>query len=160
MNSFSDSPKLMATGSFMQDDDGHNPYGFLREGIHSEDNIKSENLENANLEMLGPQDEPMDDDIDSLSVKKDFLDPSTKKSLNFESIAKRQKSLEDHQMYPHESIPFDRDSELNLQAPIHGTNNKSPENMEDPEPQLEKKPDPDEIEEHEKSADLVKDENR
>lgn len=150
----------MATGSFMQDDDAHNPYGFLREGIHSEDNIKSVNLENANLEMLDPQDEPMDDDMDSLSVKKDIMDPSPKKLINFESIAKRQKSLEDHQMYPHESLPFDRDSELNLQTPIQGSQIKSTENVEDPNPQVEKKPDMSELEEQEKSSDLVKDENR
>jgi hypothetical protein len=88
------SPKILGQDSFIQDDDSNNPYNFLRVGIQSEGRSRLENLESDNLPEFGHKENEDLDQIDQLSDQK--------------------------KMYPHDSIHFDKDSELNLEEPTSG----------------------------------------
>lgn len=48
----------------MQEEDSNNPYGFLRAGLHSEDNGRSDNFEAPNLESLGQKQDSISEQMD------------------------------------------------------------------------------------------------
>lgn len=151
---------MLGRESFINEEDSQNPYGFLREGIHSEDNIRSERLEDDNFPIFPHRQHSNFEIMDPNSEKKEGNGKSHRNSSNLELAVKSEKEPEIPQMYPHDSIQFEKESDFNLQIPSPVPQIRTHEILQNTSKNLEKKVYIEEVESQGKSGVDEKDENR
>jgi hypothetical protein len=142
------SPKISGRVSFMQDDELNNPYNFLRDEIPSIDPMKYENLEDSQLHSYK---DPHNDEIEQIEPSSDHkkleeMPKSAKKTTIFDSSGKQKEPIEEQHMYPHYSLNFEKDSDMNSENDSPEPHIRTPVNLESSHNFLEKKQ-PSELEE-------------
>lgn len=103
---------MLGRESFINEEDSQNPYGFLRDRIHSEDNIRSERLEDDNFPIFPHRQISNFEIMDPNSEKKE---ENGKSHMNSSNLELGIKEPEVPQIFPHESIQFEKESDFNLQ---------------------------------------------
>lgn len=135
------SPKISGRVSFMQDDELNNPYNFLREGIPSIDPMKYDNLEDSQLHSFkDPHNEEMEPiEPHSDHKKLEEIAKSAKKTTVFDSSGKQKEPIEEQHMYPHYSLNFEKDSEMDSENESPVQHIRTPKYLEGSSNFLEKK---------------------